>query len=750
VTLSYTYDGAAITQKIAPSGINITHRADGDPSQGGLPIEDPAAALTMVGWKPVTVEESACSQPRLFTGFTMQRDIGRSVEGGLFVGEDARLQDLTIVDLNAIFGFRQITGSDGNRPAETWAARLTWILESEYLSDWISADQTWVVTNTTSMEETDYREAYAAGVMEDLVDRSGGAYLYFAFWDTSAAPPEVRLFFDNDNETLGLSTISISNDWDDVDNDYVFALNSVAVLAREADQTYSDVVVTYDRGAKKVYRYRQSTATAYIRRGTGIQRPYTRGLATATAQAEAFLDKHAVEVDRITCSIQVPANRVGLIEAGQGMSVRFTHLPGYETVTVMRVVSYSPRPTNDLATHYDVALELVYQPAVAPPEPECSFVAPDYPAWSSLDVFGSAYDYLDQFDPASPVYPATEYISYHWGIMSGAPLFQYGTINGGGVCGVGSDVIAGDINLLATWTFDLAPLGTPPICVAKPSMTYAYSVEGSDDGDSWTEYVAAGDGLTALPEPYPVHRWWRLVARFIQSGSIRYFGGPDGAYLMLWGATGGDEIIDLGPTPGATTEHITDPTVNDDAAAGYTVGSVWINETTGEAFILVDSTTGAAVWVSTTATGAPTTADYLVGTAQAGLSAEIVVGTTPGGELGGTWASPTVDATHSGSAHHAAATISGNGLDISGQEISLDLSEVAAGGELAGYMDAPTVDATHSGSAHLALGSTSSTAAAGDHTHSGAHILLADGRATPFTFDDLLQMDDGSDFMWSD
>ena len=50
--------------------------------------------------------------------------------------------------------------------------------------------------------------------------------------------------------------------------------------------------------------------------------------------------------------------------------------------------------------------------------------------------------------------------------------------------------------------------------------------------------------------------------------------------------------------------------------------------------------------------GAPTGADYLVGTAQGGLSAEIVVGTSPGGELGGTWATPTVDATHSGSAHH--------------------------------------------------------------------------------------------------
>lgn len=49
--------------------------------------------------------------------------------------------------------------------------------------------------------------------------------------------------------------------------------------------------------------------------------------------------------------------------------------------------------------------------------------------------------------------------------------------------------------------------------------------------------------------------------------------------------------------------------------------------------------------------GAPSTVDYLVGTASGGLSAEIVVGTSPGGELGGTWASPTIDATHSGSSH---------------------------------------------------------------------------------------------------
>lgn len=58
---------------------------------------------------------------------------------------------------------------------------------------------------------------------------------------------------------------------------------------------------------------------------------------------------------------------------------------------------------------------------------------------------------------------------------------------------------------------------------------------------------------------------------------------------------------------------------------------------------------------ATGGSGAPTDADYLVGTANGTLTNEIVVGTSPGGELGGSWASPTVDATHSGSAHHAAA-----------------------------------------------------------------------------------------------
>lgn len=94
--------------------------------------------------------------------------------------------------------------------------------------------------------------------------------------------------------------------------------------------------------------------------------------------------------------------------------------------------------------------------------------------------------------------------------------------------------------------------------------------------------------------------------------------------------------------------------------------------------------------------------DFLVGTATTALSAEIVVGTTPGGELGGTWASPTVDATHSGSAHSSLAPVGADYLvgTANGTLTAEIVVGTSPGGELGGTWASPTVDATHSGSAH--------------------------------------------------
>lgn len=49
--------------------------------------------------------------------------------------------------------------------------------------------------------------------------------------------------------------------------------------------------------------------------------------------------------------------------------------------------------------------------------------------------------------------------------------------------------------------------------------------------------------------------------------------------------------------------------------------------------------------------GAPTDSPYLTTIADSDLDNEVVVGTTPQGEIGGTWGNMTVDAVHSGSSH---------------------------------------------------------------------------------------------------
>jgi len=192
--------------------------------------------------------------------------------------------------------------------------------------------------------------------------------------------------------------------------------------------------------------------------------------------------------------------------------------------------------------------------------------------------------------------------------------------------------------------------------------------------------------------------------------------------LDLSEVAGGGDLAWSGNTP-----TVTDLTITSEAQGTilYFNGSNWVVLAVGTSGQHLQTAGAGAnpAW----ATPAPTDADYLVGSAQAGLSAEIVVGTSPGGELGGTWASPTVDATHSGSAHHALVTLSGTPdyITLVGQDIvrgTIDISDdtnlvagdaltltgdtidfdggTAPGGELGGTWASPTVDATHAGSAH--------------------------------------------------
>lgn len=182
-----------------------------------------------------------------------------------------------------------------------------------------------------------------------------------------------------------------------------------------------------------------------------------------------------------------------------------------------------------------------------------------------------------------------------------------------------------------------------------------------------------------------------------------------------------------------------EPTVDDDSDRGFRLHTLWINDD-GSAFFATDVTPGAAVWVALAGgggTGAPDDATYLVTTAHAGLSAEVAVGATPGGELGGTWAAPTVDATHSGSTHAAAQAaaeataasgLAGHTGDASDAHDASAISVLDTGGNFTGA-DVEAVlaelDAAIGGGGHTE-----------DHDHDGSptqKLLGANTHETPDT-----------------
>lgn len=99
------------------------------------------------------------------------------------------------------------------------------------------------------------------------------------------------------------------------------------------------------------------------------------------------------------------------------------------------------------------------------------------------------------------------------------------------------------------------------------------------------------------------------------------------------------------------------------------------------------------------------TTNVLVGTGNATFTSEIPVGTTPGGELGGTWGSPTVDATHSGSSH--AGVVSTHEAAADPHTGYLKEADAATTTEIADIADTEAAG-------------TSDTYARGDHVHSGS------------------------------
>ncbi len=617
MTLTHTYNGAALGFDVPPTKVSIPSRAEvGSVSAGGISPEDPTAALTLVGWRPYVVEETACSQPRLFTGWVAPRNIGRSFEQGQFVGADARIHDATILDLNAAFNLRIISGSDGKRPQESVDARIAWLLASNYLagtSGTLVANTGKVATGfSLLMDEADYRGSFAADVLADCAGRYATPINWFAFWDPATL--SAGLFWDYVSAATWDCTISISNlvadtYVGDTPSTTCFAPVTESRLERSPDTVFSDVIVDYANGS--VHRTMAATATAFIRRGTRISRPYIGSAATAELAGNAFLACHNVETDRITTTIRVPRETVGLIQAGMRMNVKFSHMPGYAAFTSMRIVSCDPRAVDDTARFYDVGLELV-SPRVPPTAAlyaelqwhhgglyACSTPEPSYADGAAIAGWENTGDAPHGGFSVHPTVGAVEYVAYPVAGTAckwlGIRMLADGTVDVESVGGFGG--VAG--SPAASIKVDLRHNGTiiTTQTVVDPAPGGAHSFQGSVTLAVTGVAVKAEDTFTVS---FTFYNWIGFQYYAAIAGELFAATHLTVTGTGSWpGTVAGVEL----PKAGGTTTATRDPTITDDAAAGYSVGDTWVNTASGEAFVLLDATAGAAVWLSITARG---------------------------------------------------------------------------------------------------------------------------------------------------
>ena len=209
---------------------------------------------------------------------------------------------------------------------------------------------------------------------------------------------------------------------------------------------------------------------------------------------------------------------------------------------------------------------------------------------------------------------------------------------------------------LAVGSISPALTGAPTFGNGSTSAGTLRILEDTDDGSNYTQLsvpALTANVLYTLPP---------------DDGTIGQVLHTDGSGVLTWDA---DDGAGGGAPSDATyiTQTANGSLSQEQALASLSTGIMQVTTTTGvvtsittltgagsiDAVIsdldLASAATGniimrraSGVWVDTTATsGAPADADYLVGTANGSLSAEIVVGTSPGGELGGSWASPTLD-----------------------------------------------------------------------------------------------------------
>lgn len=367
-----TVAGVDRTSVVDPRHVDFAESAYlGETLEGSFIVNDTAGSLVIPAHKPVVVEQSSTTPSRIFSGFVRSKKIGRSVNPSEVHPMGAsRAIRVGTVDANSLLRrkiIRRYSGmtkaEGGVRPAETVAARLTWLLAGPWLSGLVADYGAVTYPAGVGLDSARLMGQYPGDVLVQMAKacRFSGCYVRY-----NAAQPLFELVFRDDNaSTADTCTISISNAGN-ADGDTIFAPNEDAELDEDGEHVYSGMYATHRKGA--VFESRAATATAYADRDGTTEDAGARNASTARRDAQTALWESRSEEQSLPVRLRVPKAKIGLIRQGMRISTRMVHMApeGWDPARYARILRRrwsKPLAVEDV---YDLLLDLSPQEAAPP------------------------------------------------------------------------------------------------------------------------------------------------------------------------------------------------------------------------------------------------------------------------------------------------------------------------------------------------------------------------------------------------
>lgn len=332
----------------------------GEANSSSFIVDDTAGTVVIPSHKAVTVVQSSSTPSRIYSGFTVKKDIARADRHIVGVARQIRV---TVVDGNDLLHrkiIRNVGDETGKRPEETVAERLTWLLASPFVAGLVNDFGAVTYPDDVGLDKADFRSQYPGDVLGLMAKAC--RFNFYVRWNEAEADWEL-VFRDDNTSTEDTCTLSISNDPTEINATTVFAPNQDAELSEDGEHVYSGMLAAHGRG----YRFEEdtSTAAAFADRDGVTEDASTRNADTASRDAVSALHESATEEQLLPVTLRLRSTKVGLVQAGMRIPVHMTHMdpegwgnplasdPRYARILRRRVTQ--PTGTD---FDYDVWLEL--------------------------------------------------------------------------------------------------------------------------------------------------------------------------------------------------------------------------------------------------------------------------------------------------------------------------------------------------------------------------------------------------------